>query len=140
MQVDKTIGTYLNFSFILALGDNMDYGFDDFLGRLERLVAGKGSVTKTAHLYGAKADNCIYVFLPDNPELQAMLKKETRTYVLREQMKNKKEVNFVVAENFRCDEFGCTGHYGNPEEESRHCFRNSFPEDISGAYILFKEA
>lgn len=117
----------------------MEYGFDDFLGRLERLVAGKGSVTKTAPLFSAKADNCVYVFAPGNPELQAMLKKEARTYVFKEQFLNKRNVGFVVAENYRCDDFDCTGHHDNPDDEkSEHCFKNKFPEDINGAYILFR--
>ena len=81
---------------ITALGETMEYEFDDFLGRLEKLVQDKGRILKTAPLYGAKADNCIYVFLPD-PELQAMLKKETRTYVFRQSLLNKKEISFVAA-------------------------------------------
>ncbi len=116
----------------------MEYEFNDFFGRLERLVAGKGDILKTAPLYGAKADNCIYVFLPDS-ELQAMLKKETRTYVFRQSLLNKKEISFVVAENFNCGDFDCQGHLDSPnDEKSEHVFKNKFPEDINGAYILFK--
>ncbi|MDD4877625.1 MAG: hypothetical protein PHO02_01155 [Candidatus Nanoarchaeia archaeon] len=117
----------------------MVYEFVDFQARLERLVQGKGSILKTAPLFGAKAENCIYVFAPENPELQAMLKKEVRTYVFRQSLLNKRNVDFVVAENYQCNDFDCTGHLDNPDDEnSGHIFRNSFPEDINGAYILFR--
>lgn len=116
----------------------MEYEFNDFLGRLERLVEGKGQIFKTVPLYGAKAENCIYVFAPE-AELQAMLKKEIRTYVFKEQFLNKRDIKFVVAENYRCGDIDCTGHLDSPnDEKSEHCFRNRFPEDINGAYILFK--
>lgn len=118
----------------------MEYEFNDFLGRLERLVAGKGSVTKAVPPFGAKADNCVYVFAPGNHELQAMIKKEVKTYVFREQFLNKREIDFVVAENYPCNDIDCTGHLDSPnDKKSEHCFRNKFPENINGAYILFRK-
>lgn len=116
----------------------MVYEFVDFQARLERLVQGKGNILKTTPLYGAKADNCIYVFAPE-ADLQAMIKKEIRAYVFREQLLNKRGLSFVVAENYRCGDIDCTGHHDSPnDEKSGHCFKNKFPEDINGAYILFR--
>lgn len=118
----------------------MAYEFTDFQARLEKLVLGKGQVLKTAPLYGAKADDCVYVFAPNDTELQAMLKKEVRTYVFREFLLNKRNLNFLVAESYQCEDFDCQGHHDSPnDEKSEHVFRNRFPENINGAYILFRE-
>lgn len=116
----------------------MEYEFNDFLGRLERLVEGKGTVSKTTPPHDAGAENCIYLFLPDNPELQAIVKKEIKSYLFREELLNGLKMDFVVAECYRCNDFECTGHHDNPDDESEHCFRNRFPEDINGTYILFR--
>lgn len=118
----------------------MLYEFTDFQARLERLVLGKGNVLKTAPIYSAEAENCIYVYVPNDTELQAIIKKEMRTYVFREQLLNKRKISFIVAENYQCGDIDCTGHLDSPnDEKSEHVFRDKFPEDINGAYILFRQ-